>query len=1103
MNTARRIISTRNLIWAGSLALAFAALLLAPWRGAARPPQSPAGRDPSLYSGMKWRMIGPFRAGRAVAVTGVPGQPSHFFFGAVGGGVWESTTAGENWTPIFDDEAVQSIGAIGVAPSDPKIIYVGSGEADMRSQISYGNGMYKSADGGKTWSHIGLEDTRQIGRVIVDPNNPNIVFVAALGHAYGPNPDRGVFRSTDGGATWEKVLYKNDNVGAIDLAFDPKNSKIIYASLWATRRPPWTIYPPSIGPGGGLYKSTDGGNTWLQMSGGFPADGNGRIGVAVAPSDAKRVYAIVDNTDPKKGGLYRSDDSGKSWQLMGVDPNTHNTDQRIWGRGWYFCNVVVDPKNPDKLYISNTSVYRSDDGGKTFIPIKGAPGGDDYHQLWIYPDDGNRMILSSDQGVVVSVDGGLVWSSWYNQPTAQIYHIVSDNQDPYWVYGAQQDSGAVKAATRTVHGSISYMWDWAPICAGGESGYVAVDPSDSNIIYGGTVSTCDQRTNAGHNVSPMLGSGELGPFRHTWTLPLVFSQATGHALYFSNQYLWKSADRGANWTRISGDMTRENPGVPANLDAATAADGYGAPRPGVIYTIAPSPLAADTIWIGTDDGLIHVTHDGGKTWKNVTPTDMTAWSKVSLVEASHSDPNGAYASVDRHRLEDYKPYIYRTHDGGKTWKMITNGIPDGSYVNAVKEDTVRKGLLFAGTELGVYVSFDDGENWQSLQQNLPHSSARDFTIHGDDLIVATHGRGFWVLDNITALRQIAAMNDAPDAIVFKTQTALRRRTGGNDGTPLPYGSAETDNPPNGAIIDYYLKSAATGPVTLEILDSAGKTVRSYSSPEAGAAGGGGGGRRGGGGRGGGANIPAYWNRPPETLSSAAGMHRWVWDVHYAATPGAGGGGRGGGGGGGGGGIWALPGTYSVKLTANGKSVTAPLTVKMDPHVKATPADLQRQFAVAQEVAAAQVKVAQVRGEVTSVHMQIALLRPQAAGNAALAAALDALDAKTAEIGGVTQAGSPQSSGVTGPSNDVSSLMFAAGELGQVSGAVEGVDAPPSMQVMNAFASAQKLAAAATAKWSAVKAKDLAAVNAQLKAAGLKEISMENAAPVAGRGRRGQ
>jgi photosystem II stability/assembly factor-like uncharacterized protein len=1097
MKLSRHSKFTNSISSASSVLAVMIAVLLWPGHGIARQSmQQPGPHDPSLYSGLKWRMIGPFRGGRAIAVTGVPGQPSHFYFGAVGGGVWETTSAGETWTSIFDDQDVQSIGAIAVAPSNPNVIYVGSGEADMRSQISYGDGMYKSIDAGKTWKNIGLKDTRQIGRVIVDPRTPDTLFVAALGHAYGPNEQRGVFRSTDGGATWQRVLYKNENVGAIDLAFDPRDPRTIYASLWATRRPPWTIYPPSIEPGGGLFKSTDGGDTWKELAGGLPTDGDGRIGIAVAPSDPSRVYVILDNSDAKKGGLYRSNDSGATWQLM-------DNDQRIWGRGWYFCVTVVDPKDPDKLYISNTSIYRSADGGKTFIPIKGAPGGDDYHQVWIYPDDGNRMILSSDQGVEVSVDGGLIWSSWYNQPTAQIYHIVADNQDPYWVYGAQQDSGAVKAVSRGIYGSISYMRDWAPICTGGESGYVAVDPSDSNVLYGGTVSVCDQATNAGHNISPMLGTAELGPFRHTWTLPLVFSQAPGHALYFSNQYLWKTADRGKNWARISKDMTRENPGAPPNLDPATAADGNGTPRPGVIYTIAPSPLLTDTIWIGTDDGLIHVTRDGGKNWSNVTPPELTPWSKVALMDASHFDAATAYAAVDRHRLEDYKPYIYRTHDGGKTWKLIANGIPDGSYVNAIKEDTQRKGLLVAGTELGVYVSFNDGDDWQPLQMNLPRSSARDFAIHGDDLIVATHGRGFWVLDDITSLRQIAAIAGTPDALLFKPQTAIRRRTGGSGGTPLPYGSAETDNPPNGAIIDYYLKSAATSPVTLEILDASGKSVRKYSTEQAG--GGGRGGRGGGGaGRGGqGANIPAYWNRPPEVFSSAAGMHRWVWDVHYAPAEGAGGGGGGGGRGGGGGAPWAVPGAYTVKLTVDGKSYTQPLTMKMDSHVKTTQTELQRQYDVSQQVAAESAKVAAARGEVARLRAQIVTLRTQAASNSALVAALDALDAKAAQIGDVAPTSTPDSSGVTGPSSDVSSLMFVGGEIGQVSGAVEGTDGAPSMQVMNAFAQAQKIAATALAKWNAVKSKDLVAINDQLEQAGLQPISLEGAAPVAGRGRRGQ
>jgi len=1055
----------------GAIALA---VLFAPGHAAAQEV------DPSLYSGLKWRMIGPFRGGRAVAVTGVPGQPSHFYFGSVGGGVWESFNAGDTWTPIFDSEDVQSIGAIAVAPSNPSVIYVGTGEADMRSQISYGKGMYKSTDGGKTWTHIGLDDTRQIGRVLVDPQNPDTVFVAALGHAYGPNAERGVFRSTDGGRNWQKVLFKDENVGTIDLAFDPQNSKTIYATLWAARRPPWSIYPPANGPGAGIFKSTDGGSNWHQLTAGLPSEGVGRIGVAVAPSDPQRLYAIVD---AKKGGLYRSDDAGATWALM-------NDEQRIWGRGWYFENVVVDPKDPDKVYVSNTSVYRSDDGGKTVNAVKGAPGGDDYHQLWIEPDDGSRMILASDQGVEVSVDSAKSWSSWYNQPTAQIYHIVADDRDPYWVYGAQQDSGAVSVETRSTQGSITYLRGWDTICAGGESGYVAVDPADSDVLYGGTVSKCRQSTNVGEQISPMLGYAELGPFRHTWTLPLVFSQAGAHALYFSNQYVWKTANGGGSWQRISEDLTRENPGVPPNLDAATAADAFAGPRQGVVYTIAPSPLEAATIWAGTDDGLIHVTHNDGKTWENATPPELSGWSKVALIDASHFNAAAAYAAVDRHRLEDYKPYIYRTRDDGKTWKLITAGIPEGSYVNAVKEDPGRKGLLFAGTELGVYVSFDDGDHWQSLQLNLPRSSARDFAIHNGDLIVATHGRGFWVLDDISALRQTKAEMAAAPATLFKPKTALRMRAGGGGGTPLPYGSPEAENPPNGAIIDYYLKAGASGPVTLEILDSAGKSVRKYSSedraprvnPQT-------------------MNIPAYWVHPAETLSAEAGMHRWVWDVRYASV--GGGGGRGGGGGGffgGGGGLWVLPGAYTVKLMVNGQTYTQPLEVKMDPHVKTATLALQRQFDLAQHVQEKQAAVNHARQEVTHVRDQIGALKKQAGSNAQLVSALDAVDKKAAAVGGVQVVGSPDSSGVGEPSSDFSSLLFLNGELGQISGAIEGADSAPGEQVLHAWAVTQKKADTALGKWNALKSGDLAAVNTQLKQANLQEISTE--APAGGRGGRG-
>ncbi len=872
--------------------------------------------DATLYSELRWRNIGPFRGGRVNAVSGVPGQPTTFYFGSVGGGVWKSMNSGRTWTPIFDSQPIASIGAIGVAPSNTDIVYVGTGEADMRSQISYGNGMYKSVDAGKTWTHIGLDNTRQIGRIIVDPKNPGIVFVAALGHAYGANPDRGVYRSRDGGTTWQKVLFKSDNVGAIDLAFDPQNSQVIYATLWNTRRPPWSIYPPSYGAGGGIFKSTDGGNNWQPLVNGIPTEGQGRIGIAVAATNRNRVYAIVD---AKAGGLYRSDDAGGTWSKT-------SSDNRIWGRGWYFCKVTVDPKNPDIVYVSNTSVYRSMDGGKTWTAIKGAPGGDDYHQLWIYPDDPKRMVLGSDQGAIVSEDGALTWSSWYNQSTAELYHVAADNRFPYWVTGAQQDSGAIGVPTRSSHSEIS-MHDWSGVCAGGESDYTAPDPLHPEILFGGRVTRCNVITGKTDNVSPERGM--TVPARHTWTLPLVFSQADPHALYFSNQFLFKTTNGGESWTQISQDLTREDPGVPANLDEATAADAPEGKRRGVIYTIAPSPLRASTIWVGTDDGYIHLTKDDGKTWENITPPALTPWSKVVTMDASHFDVNEAYAAVDRHRLEDNEPYIYRTRDRGKTWDKITSGLPAGVYMQTVKEDPQRRGLLFAGTELGVFVSFDDGDHWQSLQLNLPPVSMRDLTVHEDDLIVATHGRGFWVLDDITPLRQISDDVAKADASLFRPAAAINMTPGSENGTPLPRDEALAENPPNGAIIDYYLKSGASGPVTLEILDPSGEVFRRYSSddkttpvsPDT-------------------LNIPAFWVPAPKVLSAGAGMHRWVWDLRPTPPPPRAGGGAGGGGGGGGfggfgrgGGSLALPGMYTVKLTVGGKSYTQPLMVKTDPRLK--------------------------------------------------------------------------------------------------------------------------------------------------------------------------
>jgi photosystem II stability/assembly factor-like uncharacterized protein len=898
-----------------------------------------------LYSGLRWRMLGPFRGGRVDAVCGVVGRPNEFYFGHVNGGVWKSIDAGRVWTPVFDSQPVASIGALAVAPSAPDTIYVGTGESTLRDSAGYGNGVYKSTDAGKSWTHLGLADTQHIGKIAIDPRNPNVVFVAAIGHLYAPNAERGVFRSVDGGKTWRKVLFKNNDVGAVDVVIDPTNSRVVYACLWNTRRPPWYTYAPTNGPGGGLFKSTDGGTTWAQLTNGLPKEGIGRSGIAVSPSNPRRVYAVVDclvpdpnapapapppagaaggggrpAAPPGQGGFFRSDDAGATWTKMSGDP-------ALWGRGWYFEKLVVDPKDADTVYVPNVSVSRTRDGGTTWVALRGSPGGDDYHQAWINPDDPNTMIVASDQGAIITRNARtedpreVTWSSWLNQPTAQIYHLSVDRRFPYWVTGAQQDSGAVAVRSRGKFAEIS-MRDWEPIGAGGESGMTAGDPLAPGIIFGGTGTRWNLETNT--SVRGTTAPQTPEPARNDWTQPLVFSKADPHALYYANQFLFKTTDNAATWTRISGDLTRPDPGVPSNLDAAAAAQVDRNGKRGVIYTIAPSPLRAPLLWIGTDDGLIQLTQDDGKTWQNVTPNDISAWSRVTMMEASHFDANVAYASVDRHQLQDFEPSIYRTRDLGKTWQKITAGLPAGVYVHTVKEDPRRRGLLVCGTERGAFLSFDDGDHWQPLQLNLPVTSVRDFEFYEDDLIVATHGRGFWVIDDISVLRQASDEIAQADVYLFKPADVINVQQGGDNGTPLQKDEPQAPNPPNAAYIDYYLRAPASGPVTVEVLDSAGAVVATYSTdPARQQQQGGGRGGFGGARPGGIPNTSPLWRQPPEPMSAAAGMHRVAWNL---VAPG----GFGGGGGFGRADTPPIAGSYTVRLTAGGKTLTQPITVKPDP-----------------------------------------------------------------------------------------------------------------------------------------------------------------------------
>ena len=1053
--------------------------------------------DPAMYQELHWRMIGPFRGGRTVAISGVPGQPNVFYMAPNNGGVWKTTDFGRTWNPIFDDQPTGSIGALAVAPSNPNTIYVGSGEGLRRPDLSVGDGIYKSTDAGHTWQHLGqrdgaLRDAQQIASIIVDPKDPNRLFVAAQGHPYGPNSERGIFRSLDGGQTFQRVFYKDENVGGMDLVFDPRNSQVIFASMWASRRPPWTTGLGLTAPRSGLYKSTDGGDHWRQLTKGLPgeAEGIGRIGPAVSPSDPDRMYAWVnvEKTDAKKAnGIYRSDDAGESWQQV-------NDEERVWGRGDDFGCVRVDPRSKDVIYVANTSTYRSTDAGKNFTAIKGAPGGDDYHTIWINPEIPDIIALALDQGATISVNGGQTWSSWYNQPTAQFYHVITDDEFPYWVYGGQQESGSVGTASRSDFGEITFR-DWTTVGVE-EYGYVAPDPLHPNLIYGGKVTVFDRNTGQTRDVSPVVL--RTGQYRFNRTAPLIFSAADPHVLYLGSNVLFATRDGGNSWQIISPDLTREDPGAPATLGPFIASDPAKGKHRGVIYSIAPSPKDANLIWAGTDDGLIHVTHDGGKNWQNVTPPELTPWSKLAQMDASHFDTSTAYAAVNRFRLDDLHPYIYRTHDGGKSWQKIVSGLPDNEPVNTVREDPERKGLLFAGTERSVYVSWDDGDHWQSLKLNLPPTSIRDLVVHHDDVVVGTHGRSFWILDNITPLRQFnPEIAKSLKAHLFAPQLTYRVRRNNNTDTPLPPEEPAGQNPPDGAMIDYWEK-AGGGVVEVEISDESGKVVRHFSSAdkpdpldskEF--------------------NVPMYWVRPARTLSSAPGMHRFIWDLTYPApdvltrdypisaiyhdTPlyplGA----------------TVLPGKYQIALEISGGSYqryTQTLEVKMDPRVKTSPEDLRLHFELDRKIAdslhrdyEALQQVRRLRSQLKSLATKILTTgstegHRENPGPDAIRKIAAELEAKAAATEG--EEGGYGTRYLSTPEGR--SLSRLNSGFGAVVSALDTADAAPTTQQVEMFGELDKALEEQLSAWGQLKARDIPALNEQLKKAGLPLIDLQK--PVA-------
>jgi photosystem II stability/assembly factor-like uncharacterized protein len=1035
--------------------LAFAALSMSLATQMLAPTAAPAAQASSTMPELHWRLIGPFRGGRTRAAAGVADQPNVFYIGATDGGVWKSTDYGRTWNPIFDDQPTQSIGAIAVAPSDSNTVYAASGEGLHRPDLSVGDGIYRSTDAGKTWTHLGLRDGQQIPALAVDPTNAKRLFAAVLGHPFGPNAERGIYRSEDGGESWTKVLGKNDVTGGSDVVIDPKDPQVVYASLWESHLAPWEDKNEYDGTGGGLFKSTDGGATWKQLTNGLPSD-LVQINVTIAASDPQRLYATLSTkaessyASAKGLGFYRSDDAGASWRKITDDPRPA---EKIGGGD--LPVPVADPQNPDVVYSTSIVTSRSTDGGKTWISLRGAPGGDDYQNMWINPRNSQLILLVSDQGAVVSVNGGESWSSWYNQPTAQLYHVAATNTFPYQVCAGQQESGSVCTSTRGNDGQITFR-EWHP--AGViEYGYAAPDPLHPQIVYGAgrtEVSRYDIVTGQVANVTP-LPARKAG-FRADRTEPILFSPIDQRTLYYAANHLYKTTDYGHTWQSISPDLTQETTGQPPSVPGLTAQQ--QGERRGAIYSVAASYKTMNTLWAGTDDGLVWITRNGGANWTKITPPGVAPWSKIAQIDASRFDDDTAYVAVSRLRVDDLRPYAFRTHNGGKSWQSISAGLPEDAPVNAIRADPMQQGLLYAATEHGVWTSFDDGAHWRPLNYNLPHTSMRDLLVKDDDLIVATHGRSFWVLDDITPLRQLAAGKEGMLAV---PATAWRVRRSTNTDTPLPADEPAGQNPPNGAILDYALAQDAHGPVMLEVLDSRGKLLRRYSSDDP-------------------ASpsaeelraelIPAYWPKLHGPLPAAAGMHRWVWDLHEAVptathyeypisavphrtplTPE---------------GPLVLPGTYTVRLTVDGKSETAPLLVKMDPRVTASARDLEALHTAQEAMAASLDRLSKANLALHSAMEQITA--PENAGIATQLAPYAAAVKQLLE--GTEGEGDQHRAGIDD----------ASGQAAQLYGELQQADVAPTVALMEASSQLEMEGKELLQEWEAFQKEQLPALNMKLR-----------------------